>query len=902
MFRFVRRSLLFQLLGVYLAFVAVVIGAGTGVNAILQGQLLSQVQAADMALAQQIATETSIQFDDAKSSLDALAQLDVVREGRPNAMIGAFKAVTAARPDLDHVYWIDPFGALLVSIPSEPSAVGAEFEPPDIVQRALRTSGRVFDVGLVYHGTFTADVIFAESVRDRSDQLVGILAVSLALDDLSEPLASVVRTQARQGRHLMISIVDARGELIATPDPTHLLDSMLGELPGADQALQGHPSTTIGPGPDGHDYLFTVVPVPDAGWAVAVRRPASEALAVITQLHFGLLGAVLLFAVAGLVFWLMLLDRVIQPMHALAVHHQAVPDPKRLRPSATAALAQRDDEVGGLARSLDRLEHDVLSQLTELHTLLETSNAVVRSLDPRSVVGTIIREVRRLVDVQAAAVFVPDEHGILRVLVSDGHGEDYERGVSVPTDDPSYPAARALRESRPIQTIAAPGQPYPPLSYAEGFRAVLALPIISRHAGAVVLLVHRTEPQPFTDDEINLLLIFTNYAALAWEHAVLYERSDERLREIAAENARLYQETNAEKQRLDAIMGSMSDGLILTSADGAVLYANPGAATLTGIPVATLVQGHIRDIHAALRSAAIDPASYDAARARTASGQPADWVIETTSSLAIHLRLFDVHDERGETIGRGLLLRDITREREIDEFKTTLLAAVGHEVRTPLAAIKGHASTLLQDDVVWSPDDQRKSLLTISDEADRLADLVRDLLDLSRQQAGLLPLHRRPTRLAALVDGALHRHGPSLPEVSVDLPADLPPLDVDQTRIEVALRNVLANALAYGGGHVRVRGAVRDDMVEVAVSDDGPGITPDELPHLFERFYRAPRGLERRSQGTGLGLAICKAFVEAHGGSVSANSGPQGTTILLLLPIARRVTPLNASREHGTES
>ena len=899
--RFIRRSLLVQMLGVYLAFVVVVIGTGATVNAILEGQLRAQVQAADMALAQQIATETSITFHDAESALGALAKLDVVRAGDRAAMVGAFAAVTAARPDVDHVYWIDPFGALLVSVPQAQSAIGGEFEPPDIVQRALRTDGQVFDVGLVHHGTFTAGVVLAETVRNAAGQLVGILAISLALDDLSEPLARVVRTQAHQDWHLRISIIDGRGEVVAADDSSQLLDTMLNVLPGAQQALRGHPATAIGPGPGSQDWLFSAAPVSGPSWAVVVQRPASETLAVITWLHLGLLGAVLLFALGGLVFWLMLLDRVIRPLHALAVHHRTVPHPKQPIPGATLALARRDDEVGGLAQSLERLERDVLAQLAQLRTLLDTSNAVVQSLDPHSVVGTIIHEVRRLVDVQAAAVFVPDERGVLRVLVSDGHGEAYEHTVSVPPDDPSYPAALALRDGRPVQRVAGPGQPFPPLSYAEGFRAVLAIPIISRHAGGVVLLVHRAAPQPFTDDEIDLLLIFTNYAALAWEHAVLYERSDERLREVAAENARLYQETKAEKQRLDAIMGSMSDGLILTSADGAVLYANPGAAALTGVAADTLTRGRIEDIHAVVRAAAADPAGYDAARSRAEAGQQGDWVVETQLGRALHLRLFDVHDEGGETVGRGLLLRDVTREREVDEFKTTLLAAVGHEVRTPLAAIKGHASTLLQDDVAWSPAEQRKSLLTISDEADRLAGLVRDLLDLSRQQAGLLPLHRRPVRLDEIVEGALRRQGPPLPQVSVELAADLPPLDVDRTRIEVALRNVLANAAAYGGGHVRVAAAAHGELVEIAVSDDGPGIDPDELPHLFERFYRARRGLETRSHGTGLGLAICKAFVEAHGGSVAAESGAEGTTIRLTLPVAHEAAPLRTRSEPEME-
>jgi signal transduction histidine kinase len=886
MLRLARQSLLIQILGVYLAFVAVVAGAGLAVDGVLAGQLRAQVQASDMALAQQIATETRIKFDNATASLDALARLDVVRAGQSDAMVGAFQAVTAARPDVDHIYWIDPFGALLLSVsPPTPRpdeiTPGAVFQPPDVIQRALRTNKRAFDVGYVYHGTYSPGVIIAEPVLDPTGgRSVGIIAVSLTLQDLSEPLRKVVRDQ----KSLQITIIDGRGEVIASPDSRQWLDTVLNELPGAGPALAGQPTTKIERGSDGQDWLFSAAPVPDAGWAVVVQRLASQALDIITQLHRWLLAAVALFALGGLVFWMMLLNRVIQPLHALAVRHRALPDPQWPIPPASAALVQRDDEVGGLARSLARLEHGVFTQLAELRTLLETSNAVVASLDPRAVVRTIIREVRRLVDVQAAAVLVPDEKGVLRVLVSDGHSDHYDHALSLSPAHVSSAAVLALRDGRPVQKLLDPEETPRAFSAEEGYRAVLAIPIISRHAGGVVLLVHRTAPQPFTNDEIDLLLTFANYATLAWEHAVLYERSDERLKE--------------EKQRLDAIMGSMSDGLILTSADGTVLYANPGASVLTGVGSSDLGHGQISAVHAALRAAAADPAAYDEARAQAESGEQADWVLETNAApgpSAIHLRLFDVHDERGETIGRGLLLRDITREREVDEFKTTLLAAVGHEVRTPLAAIKGHASTLLQDDVVWSPEDQRKSLLTISDEADRLAGLVRDLLDLSRQQAGLLPLHRQPVALDALLAGALQRHGPSLPKIALDLPANLPPLEVDRVRIEVALRNLLANALAYGGDHVRVAAAERGDMVEITVSDDGPGIAPDELPHLFERFYRARQGVEMRSQGTGLGLAICKAFVEAHGGSIVAESGPRGTAIRLTLPVARtEASPVQA--------
>src|SRR5207302_185112 len=234
---------------------------------------------------------------------------------------------------------------------------------------------------------------------------------------------------------LMISIIDDQGRLIATPESKRILLTVLDELPGADQALQGHVASRPGPGPDGQDWLFSAVPVPDVGWAVVVQRPAGEVQAVVAQFQFWLLTAALLFAIGGLLFWLMLLIRVIRPLHTLAIQHQALPASAQFIPVGTTMLAARDDEVGHLARSLVRLERDGLQKLGELRTLLETSNAVVGSLEPRAVVGKIIREARRLVDVQAAAVLLPNEQGVLRVLVSDGHSERYQRMLSLSTDD-----------------------------------------------------------------------------------------------------------------------------------------------------------------------------------------------------------------------------------------------------------------------------------------------------------------------------------------------------------------------------------------------------------------------------------------------------------------------------------
>ncbi len=887
--RFLSRSLLRQLLGVYLLFATVVIGTGLAVNAGVQARLRDAVQASDLALAQAIALETSDAFRDARDSLRDLAALPAIRAGNLPAMNAAFSAFKVARRDVDRIYWLDAAGIMRVSVPGDLRTQDVDLGQAPLFQRARAAVAPVTAAGLVDLTTFNAVVTIALPVRALDGRLLGIVATNLLLDDLSAPLRTVVEEQNRQGHPLMISMIDDQGQLIASPQRERLLQPMLADLPGAAEALAGHPATHLAPGPAGQAWLFTAAPVPSSGWAVIVQRPARDALAVVDTFVAWLATATLLFGLGGLLVWLVLVRRVIQPLYLLASTHGALPTPNRPTADPLVTLHRRDDEVGELARALARLEHDVTTQLTELHTLLETSTVLVSTLDPQAVADAIIGEVRRLVDVQAAVVLVPDVEGTLRVLASVGRSPDYDRAVQLPPADTHLPAIRALCEGRPVQMVAGMGGEFPPLSYADGFRSVLALPIVSPRVGAVVLLVHRVLPQPFSTGEVDLLLTFANYAALAWEHAVLYERSDERLHEIARENERLYRSAMAEQQTLAAIMASMSDGLVLTGSDGLVLYANPGARALVGLPTAALTAIPIEAVHNALRASAADPVAYSLAREQAESTARPVWLFETgahPTGRAIQVQLFAVRDATDQAIGRGLLLRDVTQEHEIDRFKTSLLAAVGHEIRTPLAAIKGHASTLLQDDVRWSAAEQRHFLQTISSEADRLAQLVSNLLDLSRHEAGLLPLTRLPLRVADLVARAAERLTPPIPQLIVSLAPDLPAVAADGPRMEVVLVNLLANARVYGEGTVRVTGRTQEQVVLIQIQDDGSGLAPAEVAQVFERFYRAPSGQSRRPGGTGLGLAICKAFVEAHGGAIWAESGPTGTTISFTLPCA----------------
>jgi len=223
-----------------------------------------------------------------------------------------------------------------------------------------------------------------------------------------------------------------------------------------------------------------------------------------------------------------------------------------------------------------------------------------------------------------------------------------------------------------------------------------------------------------------------------------------------------------------------------------------------------------------------------------------------------------------------------------NELRTALLAAVSHDLRTPLASIKASATSLLSEDVNWDPAAVHDLLTTIDIEADRLNSLVGNLLDMSRLQTGSLPISARPVGLEEVVAGAVSSLGASDAAVEADVPETLPLVHVDPALLERAVANLVENAIRHAptGRPVRVNAGQVGNRVDLRVIDTGPGIPPDERERVFRPFQRL--GDNPNGSGVGLGLAVAKGFVEAVGGELSVEDTPGGgTTMVVSLPIAR---------------
>jgi two-component system sensor histidine kinase BaeS len=261
---------------------------------------------------------------------------------------------------------------------------------------------------------------------------------------------------------------------------------------------------------------------------------------------------------------------------------------------------------------------------------------------------------------------------------------------------------------------------------------------------------------------------------------------------------------------------------------------------------------------------------------RVDSGGPAE--IET---------LGDAFNEMASSLERDARERD-----RVERMKDDFLLTVSHELRTPVTSVKGFAEMLASQENSMSAA-QREAIGAITEGTGDLSRLIDDLVDLARSDAGRLTIQTEPTAVRPLLERAArqmrHAFSERKQKLQVSAAKDLPSVKVDPERITQVLNNLLTNANKYGkkGGVVGLSAMRMGKEVAIEVSDQGPGMTEEELEHAFERFWRADSGVSQQVGGTGLGLAIAKSVVELHGGAISAESGEGGTAFTITLPTTR---------------
>lgn len=344
----------------------------------------------------------------------------------------------------------------------------------------------------------------------------------------------------------------------------------------------------------------------------------------------------------------------------------------------------------------------------------------------------------------------------------------------------------------------------------------------------------------------------------------------------------LFQETLAEHARLEAVFDASTDPMIAVAADTAVRFLNPAAEILLDTSQEEAIG---RPFIETARDYELD-ALVRRVIAQKARGETR---VVTFGPQRAPLRALAVPIHGGGDWSVLLILNDLTEVQRIDQVRRDFLSNVSHELRTPLASIRALVETL-EDGAVDTPEDQAEFLGRIRQQVDRLTTLVNELLDLSRIESGAVELHPEQVDLAAVVDEAASLLQPRCDRdsITIERPEHAGVMvEADRPSLLRIVSNLLDNAIKYSppGGTIRV--AVRDEgeLAALSVGDDGPGIAAQDLPRVFERFYKGDPS--RSGAGVGLGLAIVKHLVRAHSGTAEVASPPgEGATFTVRLPHA----------------
>jgi two-component system, OmpR family, phosphate regulon sensor histidine kinase PhoR len=347
-------------------------------------------------------------------------------------------------------------------------------------------------------------------------------------------------------------------------------------------------------------------------------------------------------------------------------------------------------------------------------------------------------------------------------------------------------------------------------------------------------------------------------------------------------------ELTEERDRAGQILDALDDGVLLLDGAGRLLVANPAARAWFGLPDELRPGLPVKRVLGVPQVSAL---AEQAAAARAPVVGTLTLVFPEPRTLA--MRAFPLAD-RGPTGRIVVTMTDITQRRRLEVLRRDFVANASHELKTPVAAVRALAETLLTA-LPEDPEAGRRFAERIGREAERLDVLVRDLLDLSRVERGTLDVE--PVDLVGLAKEVAGGYGDLAEERRVRLRTELQPrvsVRGDRAQLGLLLSNLLDNALrhTHPKGIVRVRLDAAESRAVIQVIDTGEGIPATELPRIFERFYRVDKARARQTGGTGLGLAIVRHVAEAHGGTVGVESElGRGSTFTVTLPVAGPPTP-----------
>ncbi|HEX9882985.1 MAG TPA: ATP-binding protein [Desulfobaccales bacterium] len=380
-----------------------------------------------------------------------------------------------------------------------------------------------------------------------------------------------------------------------------------------------------------------------------------------------------------------------------------------------------------------------------------------------------------------------------------------------------------------------------------------------------------------------------DHLALVVRRALEKQQLETRTRQLQEEQARNLYNLAMEQSRLLTVVNCMGDGVLVTNRESEVVLCNSTLKQLWGLSQPLPQPGSLKDY-------LDDEAFQEAIQSLLASAEqePGKCISQELRKDRLHLRYLSApfFGPDQQVLGSVTVFHDITTFKELDEMKNEFVGMVSHELRSPLAAIKQQHTVILDGLAGDLTEKQRELLSRAHAKIQGLLDLINDLLDIAKMEAGHGQLEQVPLALGEVLVEIVELLRAKAEEqrvtLKLELPGDLPHIRADRRSMEEVFTNLVSNAVNYSpdGGDVRIAALSHGDYVEVLVTDNGIGIEPGEISKIFDKFYRVKHAKTRQVIGTGLGLSLVKGLIEAHRGSVEVESQVGvGSTFRVFLPI-----------------
>ncbi|MEW5938403.1 MAG: ATP-binding protein [Chloroflexota bacterium] len=697
-----------------------------------------------------------------------------------------------------------------------------------------------------------ARVSFMVGIVDSNGQARRVLVgrTSLATNPLTQPiLAGLKSMEASHGTGVLI---DEVGNILYHSNPGQVMDEPYSG-PSGEQALFQSYTSAAGT----REYVY-YQPVEGRDWAVALAIPAWQAQQLALEIATPLSVMIIVLAVIALVSLRVGLRVVTGSLQTLAAEANRIAQGKLDRPLVVEGV----DEVGQLRRAFEQMRASLQARLDELNRLLVVSQGVASSLEMQDAVKPVLEAA---LDTGASAARVVLAPAILPKN-SAGLPSSYSLGPS---------GERYAHLDKQILQLAQ-GQDrivFPNLSRARTLELDANLPqpaslmaVALRHENRYygVMWAAYDQPRAFSESDARFLTTLASQAALA------------------VANARLFLNVEAGRRQLEAILNSTPDPVLVIDPQNRLLLANPAAGRVVGVEVG---RGEGQSVESVIKQKPL----LDLLQAASGEKQSAEIILPGGHT---YLATASSVMAEGRPVGRVCILRDVTHFKELDSMKSEFVATVSHDLRSPLTLMRGYATML---EMVGEINEQQQGYVRkIISGVENMSRLVNNLLDLGRIEigVGLQVEHVSVHDIIERVVGALQLQANQKNiALTVDAAKDLPSaIEADQALLHQGVYNLVENAIKYtpNGGQVLVRVRASKTDLTFEIRDNGIGISPTDLPHLFEKFYRGKQREARSQHGTGLGLAIVRSIAEKHGGKAWVESElGKGSAFFLQTPLTQ---------------